>query len=94
MEKEFPNGCQPTNIKINKEESIRSAINDKKDKMIIYIPTNTKIDLKDSDFNEKNSHATITDLLTYNTKNLDWFKPKTLNMSNVQSDSIIILSKE
>lgn len=94
METEFPNGCYPTNIKINNENSIRSATNSKKDKLIIYLPTNTKVNLKDFDFSEENSQAKVIDLLTHNTKILDWFKPKTLNMSNVQSDCIIILTKE
>lgn len=92
--REFPNGCSPTNILINNEESIRSAFNKTRNKLIIYVPTNTKINLKDFNFDETNSKVKVIDLLNHNNKSLNWFKPKTLDMSNVQADSVIILSKE
>lgn len=94
ISKEFSDGCNPSGITIKNEDSIRSAFNSDHSKLIIFVPTNTKLNLKDFDFNKNNSKVKVIDLMNRDIKGISWINQNTLNMSTVQADSVIILEKE
>ncbi|MDN2452168.1 DUF4038 domain-containing protein [Lactobacillus sp. UCMA15818] len=90
----FTNGIDPVDISLKGEMSIRVGVDIKKKRYIIYLPTNTVIDVAKLGLKKENSHAQVFYLDEKTVHPLEYSDKTILRMSHAEADSVIVLDKE
>jgi len=89
----FPNGCNPTGKTLNDTIQIQSATNDTQTSYLIYLPTNTELDVTPLGLNQENSQVTIWDLQTHLEKQGHWISSTRIGLSTCLEDVLIRINK-
>ncbi|MFT8883326.1 MAG: DUF4038 domain-containing protein [Liquorilactobacillus hordei] len=90
----FENGIEPVDVLLKKEITIRVGSDPQRKRYIIYLPTNTNLDVSNLGLNDENSHARVFYLDERTSHPLNYLNKTLLQMSRAQADSIIVLEKE
>jgi hypothetical protein len=89
----FPDGCVPIPQVLNHAESIRAATDREHRHYLIYLPTNTELDLSSLELNSQNSSAKVFDLQKRQTYRAIWRSSSVLALSPCLEDSLIQITR-
>ncbi|MGA3415902.1 DUF4038 domain-containing protein [Lactiplantibacillus plantarum] len=90
----FPNGCRPTNIQLNHNDEIRSATNPEQSCYLVYLPTNTELDISPLGLDQNNAKITIFDLQKRIQLQGRWSTPSIIGLPTCLEDVLVKIEKQ